>query len=97
IDVDEIDIAAFYATRAMIAQFAPQVVINCAAWTDVDGCAKDPQKALRINGYGAGNIAIASAEIGAEMVQISSNEVFDGISPTAYNEHDMTHPINPYA
>ncbi|MDX2075674.1 MAG: dTDP-4-dehydrorhamnose reductase [bacterium] len=97
IDVDEIDIADFYATRAMITQFAPQVVINCAAWTDVDGCAKDPQKALRINGYGAGNIAIASTEIGAEVVQISSNEVFDGISPTPYNEHDITHPINPYA
>lgn len=97
VDVDELDIADFHATRAYITTHNPQLVINCAAWTDVDGCAKDPQKALKINGYGAGNIALASAEIGAGMVHISTNEVFDGKSPQPYNEYDPTHPINPYA
>lgn len=94
---DDLDISDFSATRACIRDVSPDIVINCAAWTDVDGCAKDAQKAIRINGYGAGNIAIASAERNVPIVQISTNEVFDGISPTPYNEYDLTHPINPYA
>ncbi len=97
VDVDGVDIADFSAIQAYIRKIAPNIIINCAAWTDVDGCAQDPQKALQINGFGAGNIAIASAEIGAPMVQISTNEVFDGTSPNAYNEYDTTRPINPYA
>lgn len=97
VDVDELDITNFDATRAYITQSNPHIVINCAAWTDVDGCAKDPQKALKINGYGAGNIALACAEIGAEILHISTNEVFDGKSAQPYNEYDLTHPINPYA
>lgn len=97
VDIDELDITDFHTIRAYITRHNPQLVINCAAWTDVDGCAKDPQKALQINGYGAGNIALASAEIGASMVHISTNEVFDGKSPKPYNEYDPTHPVNPYA
>jgi len=97
VDVDEVDIADFSAIQAYIRHIAPNIIINCAAWTDVDGCAKDPQRAMQINGFGAGNIAIASAEIGAPMVQISTNEVFDGTSPQPYNEYDPTRPINPYA
>lgn len=97
VDVDEVNIADFSAVQTYIRHIAPQIVINCAAWTDVDGCARDPQKAILINGLGAGNIAIASAEIGAPMVQISSNEVFDGESPRPYNEYDPTRPINAYA
>jgi len=97
VDVDELDITDFPAIRAYITQNAPQVVINCAAWTDVDGCAKDPQRAIRINGYGAGNIARACAEIGTPIMHISSNEVFNGTSIAPYNEYDTTQPINPYA
>ena len=97
VDVDELDITDFYATRTYIKDHTPQLVINCAAWTDVDGCAKDPQKALQINSYGAGNIALACASVGAEILHISTNEVFDGKSPNPYNEYDLTHPVNPYA
>lgn len=97
VDVDELDITDFSATRAYIHQHSPTAIINCAAWTDVDGCARDPQTALRVNGYGAGNIAIACAEMDIPMVHISTNEVFDGTSTTPYNEYDPTRPINPYA
>lgn len=97
VDSDELDITEFHDVRAYISYYAPHVVVNCAAWTDVDGCANDPQKALHINGYGAGNIAIVCAEIGAEVVQISTNEVFDGTQTTPYREYDPTRPINPYA
>lgn len=97
VGVDELDITDFSATRAYIHQHSPTAIINCAAWTDVDGCARDPQTALRVNGYGAGNIAIACAEMGIPMVHISTNEVFDGTSTTPYNEYDLTRPINPYA
>src|SRR5437762_878539 len=56
----------------------PDVVINAAAWTDVDGCARDPERALAVNGSAAGLVAEAAAEVDAVIVQISTNEVFDG-------------------
>ena len=72
----------------------PEIVVNAAAWTDVDGCARDPERALRINGDGAGHVANASA--GALVVQISTNEVFDGARHEPYAEGDEPNPVNPY-
>ncbi len=95
-DLPELDISDFAATRAFIAQHQPSVVIHVAAWTDVDGCARDPQRAIRINGFGAQNVAIAAAAIGAAIVYISSNEVFDGTQRRPYYEYDRCQPINPY-
>lgn len=74
----------------------PDVVINAAAWTDVDGCARDPQRAMSVNGLAAGAVAEAGAATGALSVQISSNEVFDGSRERPYAEGDETNPINPY-
>ena len=74
----------------------PDVVINCAAWTDVDGCARDPDRAMRINGVGPGLVATASARSNALVVQISTNEVFDGAPDRSYSEDDAPSPINPY-
>ncbi|MEO8509802.1 MAG: dTDP-4-dehydrorhamnose reductase [Chloroflexota bacterium] len=79
-----------------LAAWAPDVVINAAAWTDVDGCARDPERALRINGEAAGAVAAAAARAGALSVQISTNEVFDGLRETPYAEDDPTDPRNPY-
>lgn len=73
----------------------PDIVVNAAAWTDVDGCARDPDRALRINGEGAGRVAAASGR-GATVIQISTNEVFDGGSRRAYAEDDAPNPINAY-
>jgi dTDP-4-dehydrorhamnose reductase len=74
----------------------PDVVVNSAAWTDVDGCARDPEQAMRINGEAAGAVAGAAAAAGALNVQISTNEVFDGTLDRPYTEEDEPNPINPY-
>ncbi|MDM8528857.1 dTDP-4-dehydrorhamnose reductase [Anaerolineales bacterium HSG24] len=75
---------------------SPDIVINCAAMTDVDGCAEDPDMAFRVNAFGAQNVAHACMRCNADLVYISSNEVFDGQTDTPYTEQSDTNPINPY-
>ena len=96
-DLPELDITDRLAVTAAIAEFSPDVVIHAAAWTDVDGCARDPDKAYLVNGMGTQNVALACAKCDAAMVYISTNEVFDGTASAPYREWDPTHPINPYA
>ncbi len=84
------------ATLAGLGPWKPDVVINSAAWTDVDGCARDPSKANLLNGEGAGHLATAAAAAGALMVQVSTNEVFDGELDRPYLEDDEVRPINAY-
>jgi dTDP-4-dehydrorhamnose reductase len=74
----------------------PEVVANAAAWTDVDGCARDPERAMQINGEAAGRVAAAAHDVGALAVQVSTNEVFDGERVAPYAEDDPPNPINPY-
>jgi dTDP-4-dehydrorhamnose reductase len=74
----------------------PDIVVNSAAWTDVDAGARNPERAISINGTGAGAVAGAADEAGALIVQISSNEVFDGTLERAYHEDDQPNPVNPY-
>jgi dTDP-4-dehydrorhamnose reductase len=95
-DVDELDITDAGGTLRAIRAAQPSLVIHCAAMTNVDRCAQFPDEALRVNGYGAHNVALACQAIDAAMVYISSNEVFDGESALPYLEMDRTHPINPY-
>ncbi len=94
--VQTLDITDFAATRAAIGDINPNVVIHPAAWTDVDGCAREPEKAIAINGFGTQHVAVAAAHIGAAVVYVSSNEVFDGTLNRPYREYDTTNPINPY-
>ncbi len=96
VDLDEMDITDYGATFERITLHNPHLVLHCAAWTDVDGCAREPERALAINGYGAGNVAAAAYEVGAMMVYVSSNEVFNGEQNTPYYEYDPTNPANPY-
>jgi dTDP-4-dehydrorhamnose reductase len=74
----------------------PDLILNAAALTDVDGCARDPHLAYRVNGYGVQLLAQAAAEIDAELMQISTNEVFDGTATTPYHEWARRNPINAY-
>jgi dTDP-4-dehydrorhamnose reductase len=92
-----LDISRYDEVAALLGRLRPDVVIHTAAWTDVDGCARDPLRAMRINGLGAQYVAAASASAGALMVHISTNEVFSGSSGHAWQEYDRTAPINPYA
>lgn len=74
----------------------PAIVVNAAAWTDVDGCARDPSRAMRVNGDAAGALGEIAAACDALAVQISTNEVFDGTLDRPYREDDEPHPINAY-
>jgi dTDP-4-dehydrorhamnose reductase len=79
-----------------LADLLPDAVVNAAAWTDVDGCARDPTRALQVNGEAAGWIARAADRVGALMVQVSTNEVFDGEQARPYREDDEPAPVNAY-
>ena len=76
----------------------PEVVVHCAAWTDVDGCAREPELALRRNGEASGVLARATAERGIDLIVVSTNEVFDGrrTDGTGYRADDAPNPINAY-
>lgn len=96
-DLPHTDITDRPAITEAIEGFAPDIVIHTAAWTDVDGCARDPERAYRVNALGTQNVALACGTTDAALVMISTNEVFDGESERPYREWDPPHPINPYA
>lgn len=73
-----------------------QLVIHPAAYTNVDGCARDPDRAYRVNGLGTRYVALACQELDAPLVYVSTNEVFDGTAAAPYLEYDRAAPINPY-
>jgi dTDP-4-dehydrorhamnose reductase len=79
-----------------LAELEPDVVIQCAAMTNVDGAARDPISAFRINAFGTQNVALACQKCNAALLYVSTNEVFDGTKPAPYLEHDATNPINAY-
>lgn len=95
-EMDAADLTDFTATRDLVARHTPDLVIHTAAWTDVDGCARDPERALVQNGLATQNVAIAAANVGAALLYVSSNEVFNGKTDSPYREYDHTVPANPY-
>lgn len=96
VDLPEVDITSRDSISAEIASFQPDVVLNPAAYTNVDGCAKDPALAFKVNGFGAHNVALACAQFDVDLVHISTNEVFPGDKEGGYFEWDTIRPINPY-
>jgi len=74
----------------------PDVVINSAAWTDVDGAETAEQDAFAVNGTGAGNVAAAAAAVGASVVYVSTDYVFDGAKGEPYVESDQPAPLSAY-
>ncbi len=92
----ELDIADAGAVAAKVESERPDVVINCAAWTDVDGAEEAEEAATRVNGEGAGNVAAAAASVGASVVYVGSDYVFDGSKGAPYVETDQTAPLSAY-
>ncbi len=92
----ELDIADPAALAKKLDLERPDVVINCAAWTDVDGAEAAEEAAFAINGTGAGNVAAAAAAVGASIVQVSSDYVFDGAKGAPYVESDQPAPLSAY-
>jgi dTDP-4-dehydrorhamnose reductase len=91
-----LDIADAAGVHGRIAEGRPDVVINCAAWTDTAGCEADPARAYLVNGDGAGHVAAAAKAVGALVLHVSSNEVFDGDKAAPYVESDEVNPVNEY-
>ena len=92
----ELDVSDRRAVERAVAGSAPEVIVNCAAWTDVDGAEADEPAALAVNGAGAGYLAAAALVAGAQLVQVSTDYVFDGSATRPYVESDPTAPISAY-
>jgi dTDP-4-dehydrorhamnose reductase len=95
LDRQDLDIS-HPSARAIIAEARPDVVVNAAACTDVDGCEVDPDRAYRVNALGARYVAQGSERAGAALVQVSTDFVFDGLKGEPYWEFDATAPISVY-
>jgi dTDP-4-dehydrorhamnose reductase len=92
----DLDIIDADAVAGALNRARPDVVVNSAAWTDVDGAEGDEAGALAVNGAGAGNVARAAAAVGAWTIHISSDYVFDGVKRSPYVESDPAGPVSAY-
>jgi dTDP-4-dehydrorhamnose reductase len=92
----ELDIADARAVDAVVSRLRPDAVVNCAAWTDVDGAESAFDDAVAVNGDGAGVLARAAASVGAWVVHVSSDYVFDGLASSPYLESDPVGPLSAY-
>lgn len=92
----ELDITDAELVRLAVLEGRPRAVINCAAYTDVDGSESDRTSATAINGAGAGNVAAAAAEVSAFVVHVSTDYVFDGSKREPWVESDPVAPLGVY-
>ena len=92
----EADITDAAAVSRAVEYLTPEAVVNCAAFTDVDGAEARPDDALRVNADGARNVAAAAAKVGASVLYPSSDYVFDGSKDLAYVESDEPSPLSSY-
>ncbi len=95
-DRPEIDITDFTATKIYITEIGPTVVINCAAYTDVDGAESNYETALQLNGEAVKYLAEICNEINATLIHFSTGMIFPGLNPAGYNETDLPKPVNKY-
>ncbi|MFF9348319.1 dTDP-4-dehydrorhamnose reductase [Streptomyces sp. NPDC014734] len=91
-----VDVADAASVRAAFVRHRPAVVVNCAAWTAVDDAETREEAALRVNGTGPGVLAGACHELGAVLLQVSTDYVFAGDAATPYAENDPTGPRTAY-
>jgi dTDP-4-dehydrorhamnose reductase len=96
VDIDDIDITSIESTRRLLFTLKPAVIINAAAYTDVDGCESKQELAMRVNDEGVGNLALVAREISARLVQISTDYIFDGSKGSPYLEDDSANPLSVY-
>jgi dTDP-4-dehydrorhamnose reductase len=92
----ELDATDSRAVRGAVRGRRPDAVLNCAAYTDVDGAEAEEGEAVRVNGEGAGVVAAAAAEAGAAVVYPSTDYVFDGAKGSPYLESDEPRPLSAY-
>jgi dTDP-4-dehydrorhamnose reductase len=81
---------------AVVVDAQPDAIVHAAAWTDVDGCEGDPDRAFRVNALGTRFVAAAARRAGARVCYVSTDYVFDGMSDRPYTEWDEPHPLSVY-
>lgn len=92
----ELDISNLKDVLEYVRLSKPDLIINTAAYTDVDGCERNNERAFLINSIGSKNIAIAASAVNAKLVTISTDYVFSGEADTPYSEYDIPGPVNVY-
>lgn len=92
----ELDITKELIVRDLIGRLSPKVIINCAAWTDVDGAEASEEMAFLVNSHGVENIAKAAKACEAKFIQISTDYVFSGHSDKPWKEMDLKQPLSAY-
>ena len=97
LDHGGLDIADAAKVNAAFDRERPDVVVNCGAWTDVDGCEVDPERAQNINARGPELLALACRRAGALLITISTDYVFDGEKDGFYTQRDQPNPQSVYA
>jgi dTDP-4-dehydrorhamnose reductase len=95
-DLEEIDIREEGSTLSKIGNLRPDIVINLAAYTDVDGCEKNREEAFQVNAEGTRHVVMAAKACGARVVYLSTDYIFDGKKKDPYLETDPPHPLNVY-
>ncbi len=92
----QIEIASPEAVQGCLTKIAPDVIVNTAAFHKVEQCEVDPAQAFAINACGARNLATTAANLGAVIIHVSTDYVFDGAKQTPYVETDLPRPLNIY-
>ncbi len=95
-DKSTLDITNLNNMRKILGEFNPNIVINTAAYTNVDDCEVNQDLAFKINAIGGKNMAVVCEELGAKLIYLSTDYVFDGNCRTPYREYDSPSPINIY-
>ncbi len=93
---EKLDITNYSAVKECLTAYRPEVVINAAAFTNVDGCESEQDTAFLVNAVGPRNLAIVCNEMNASLVQVSTDYVFDGKGTQPYGEFDKTGPVSVY-
>ncbi len=92
----ELDVADFDAVQRVVTDVHPELIVHAGAMTDVDGCERDPTAAFLANALGTQNVAAAAVSLGASLVYVSTNFVFDGEQSDPYHEFAEARPISTY-
>lgn len=96
VDYDELDITNLNEVINFVSSFKPDVIINCAAYTNVDKCESDAGTAFKVNSLGSRNLAIGAEKVNAKVLHVSTDYVFNGQGNIPFKEYDLPSPVSVY-
>lgn len=95
-DLKQLDVADYAAARAALSNYRPDIILHCAAMSNVDACEQNRELAHRVNALSTMGLATIARKISAKMLYVSTNYVFDGTHEKPYSEYSTPHPLNEY-